>query len=694
MKRRRYVIGILLCVTALLQAQNSVKSFDEFFVAGMNKIDGVFPVYVAEKEIYLEIPEKYIGREIEISGQIDRGFDLLNRPVDGLGVVRIVSPDKGTICFQKPFYTERILDEKSAYRQSFSLSNIQPAGKSYPVVAYSKEQGAIIRITDYLMTADDWFSYNYSFIRSLVPEMSSIMKVHPFEEGVSFTVRRYHGAEAERYMLSSSIVMLPEGSMPLEVTCAVRLLPLKRDRIRLADYRIPYQTLNFKDYSQNPYCMVEDSLILRWDMSQPLTFYVDTLFPKEYFQAVKKGVEAWNTAFHKAGIYDALQVKYADWKIIPAEQRAFISYDLRMPGIKSDFICHPRTGEILSCHLNIGHGFLKNRLDDYLLSCGASDPRILADRYSKEVEKELLQNEITEEIGCLLGLRRSLSKSSCGKILKVGDDDCQAIYFGYHPFKGDKNCYDEREKLRQWIDHHLPDHIRLFQPSGEEKSSFSEDYAIKISDLQTVVSRLDKIVYKGKKNDKGSSLTDIYRKAIRLYGSYLMEMAKVVGSSQSADAQRQAMLDLDSYLFHPVKKMECVYVKENLLETRNNLLYPELVKLFKQLLSIKTISALRLQALQSDRKVYDDIDFFQDLYKGLFNDFDSLTTVSYEQMDIQLICLEAWLEIIQKNAEHNSTVKRLKDELYSLYDRLEKLSTTHSQVEVRDMYTLLMKRIK
>ena len=48
------MIGILLCVTVLLQAQDSVKSFDEFFVAGMDKIDGVFPVYVAEKEIYLE----------------------------------------------------------------------------------------------------------------------------------------------------------------------------------------------------------------------------------------------------------------------------------------------------------------------------------------------------------------------------------------------------------------------------------------------------------------------------------------------------------------------------------------------------------------------------------------------------------------------------------------------------------------
>lgn len=697
MKGRKYVIFILFSVTALLQAQNFIKPFDDFFVTGMHKTDGVFPVYVAEKEVYLEIPEKYIGREIEVNGQIDRGFDLLNRPVDALGVVRIVSPDASTICFQKPFYAERILDEKSVYQHSFSLSNVPPVGKNYPVVAYSKERGAIIRITDHLMNGNDWFSYNnYGSIRSLTPELSEVTKIHPFKEGVSFTIRRYHGAESERYMFSSSTVILPAGSMPLEVTCVIRLLPRKKDQIRLADHRIPYQTLSFKDYSQHPYSMVEDSLILRWDMSQALTFYVDTLFPKEYFQAVKEGVSAWNAAFRKAGIPDALQVVYASKKIIPAEQRAFISYDLKMPGIKSALTYHPRSGEILSCRLNIGHGFLKGRLDDYLLRCGASDSRILADRYSKEVERELLQNEITKEIGPLLGLRRSLSDSLCGMTLKVGDDDCRAVYFGYHSFKGCANCYDEREKIRQWLDHNLPDRLRSFRSSEEEKlgSGFSKDYAIKISNLQTVVSQLDKIVYKGGKEDRGSALIDIYRKAIRLYGSYLVEIAQVIGSSQPGEVQRQAMFDLDNYLFHPAKKMECAYVKENLLEVRNNLLYPHLVKLFKQLLSVKTISALRLQGLQSDRKGYDDIDFFRDLYKGLFNGFDPSSAVSYEQMDIQLICLEAWLDVIQEDVKDNSIAKRLKGELYRLYDRLEKLSAMHPQREVRDMYALLMGRMR
>ena len=169
--------------------------------------------------------------------------------------------------------------------------------------------------------------------------------------------------------------------------------------------------------------------------------------------------------------------------------------------------------------------------------------------------------------------------------------------------------------------------------------------------------------------------------AVQNYGSVLQALA-----TQKLLERHGCEVRIINYIRENVKY-------ENLLETRNNLLYPELAKLFKQLLSVKTISALRLQALQSDRKGYDDIDFFRDLYKGLFNGFDPQSAVSYEQMDIQLICLEAWLDIMQEATEHNSIKKRLTNELHSLHDRLEELSTTHSQREVRDMYILLLRRM-
>ena len=520
------------------------------------------------------------------------------------------------------------------------------------------------------MNGDEWFSYQHSFIRSLVPALSEVVRIHPFDEGVSFTVKRYHGVEAERYVYSSSAIMLPDGSMPLEVTCVLRLLPQKKDRIRLADNRIPYRTLHFKDYSQDPYCMVEDSLILRWDLSKPLTFYVDTLFPQEYFKAVKSGVEAWNGAFRKAGLrHPVLQVKYADRRVVSAEQSAFISYDLRMPGVKSSLTHHPRTGEILSCRLNIGHGFMKGLLDNYLLTCGATDSRIRTDRYSKEVAKELLQNEVTKEVGHLLGLSEVRSKAVCNGPLKVGEEDERAIYFGYVPLKGTGNCYDEREKLRRW----LGDFHAVERP---------EDYAVKIVHLQTVLSQLDKIVYKEKAARKSSSLRELYRKAIQLYASYLAGIAENIREGQPAEVQHQAMMNLDKYLFHPTLEMECDYVKANLLENRNDLLYPEVRKLFKRLLQKNYI-----------RCGYPE--FFQDLYKGLFNGFNSELTISYAQLDIQLLCLEAWLDVVRgASGEHKYATGCLENELHGLYGKLKELSVTHSQMEVRELYLLFLQRIE
>ena len=53
MKNKRVLFFILLCVGAFVQAQETVRPFEEFFVEGMKKIDGVFPVYVADGEVYL-----------------------------------------------------------------------------------------------------------------------------------------------------------------------------------------------------------------------------------------------------------------------------------------------------------------------------------------------------------------------------------------------------------------------------------------------------------------------------------------------------------------------------------------------------------------------------------------------------------------------------------------------------------------
>ena len=88
------------------------KPFAEFFSENMKKTDGAFPVYQEGNRVYMEFPRKWNGREIEVSGQIDRGFGMINRSVKSLGVVRLVIPDSMSVEFLQPFYAERIMDRK------------------------------------------------------------------------------------------------------------------------------------------------------------------------------------------------------------------------------------------------------------------------------------------------------------------------------------------------------------------------------------------------------------------------------------------------------------------------------------------------------------------------------------------------------------------------------------------------------
>ena len=61
--------------------------FDEFFHGTMKKQEGILSVYQDSARVYLEIPRKLLGREIEIRAQINKGFDMVARPLESVGVV-------------------------------------------------------------------------------------------------------------------------------------------------------------------------------------------------------------------------------------------------------------------------------------------------------------------------------------------------------------------------------------------------------------------------------------------------------------------------------------------------------------------------------------------------------------------------------------------------------------------------------
>lgn len=396
------------------------KPFAEFFSENMKKTDGTFPVYQEGNRVYMEFPRKWNGREIEVSGQIDRGFGMINRSVKSLGVVRLAIPDSMSVEFLQPFYAERIMDRKSTYWDAFRASNVPVAGVEYPAVAISKVGNPIIDITDVVKGEIEWVSYSqYSEVRSLDPDMSRLNSVQTFlpvkgnvpdREGVELKLVRYHEAESEQYAYNSMAIILPNGSKPLYLSICIRLLPEEDMPIRLATEGLDIQTIHFKDYSQNPYTVVDDSLVMRLHPNNACTVYVDSLVPNSYKAALQKGILSWNESLAKAKVKLRIHLNSIKPGIDAASVPFLVSYDMGKAGISSQKTVHPRTGEILSFRMNIGHDF------------------------KKPLSPVELQKLIHQEFGQVLGLS------------KVSDDAAQLKALSYlYSTQKSRQVYQDRE---------------------------------------------------------------------------------------------------------------------------------------------------------------------------------------------------------------------------------------------------------
>lgn len=397
-----------------------LKPFAEFFSENMKKTDGTFPVYQEGNRVYMEFPRKWNGREIEVSGQIDRGFGMINRSVKSLGVVRLSIPDSMSVEFLQPFYAERIMDRKSTYWDAFRASNVPVAGVEYPAVAISKVGNPIIDITDVVKGEKEWVSYSqYPDVRSLDPDMSRLNSVQTFlpvkgnvpdREGVELKLVRYHEAESEQYAYNSMAIILPNGSKPLYLSICIRLLPKEDMPIRLAAEGLDIQTIHFKDYSQNPYTVVDDSLVMRLHPNNACTVYVDSLVPNSYKAALQKGILSWNESLAKAKVKLRIHLNSIKSGIDAASVPFLVSYDMGKVGVSSQKTVLPRTGEILSFRMNIGHDF------------------------KKPLSPVELQKLIHQEFGQVLGLS------------KVSDDAAQLKALSYlYSAQKSRQVYQDRE---------------------------------------------------------------------------------------------------------------------------------------------------------------------------------------------------------------------------------------------------------
>lgn len=402
----------------ILLKTNGLKPYREIITANAASWHSFVSVHKADNRYLLEIPDALMGRELMTVNRITRGpadfrsKDLFYGYAGDMAGYYMFHFEKGEgnrVFIRVKTYKERAGDSSAnGLAKSLLRNNAEPLVQSFAVKTTNDSlHTTVIDITDYLAQDNPLFSFDPAVktaagLGPVAADRSFIDSVEASAQQVTFSFVRTYNKPVSKgsatmapvtFELSSMLICLPEVPMPA----------------RTSDRRTGFQEITYIDFDKNPLGVANKGNILRWRItaSQPVTFYIDSLFPAKWVPAVKAGILAWNGAFEKAGFKEAIRVVVGG-AAVPGVQ---VVFKPGAAGQQDALIADPRSGEIIAAQLSFYLGTLDELYKRYLVQAGALDKAARRPSLDDATMSLLVQAWVTQQTGRLLGLRPNAGAS-------------------------------------------------------------------------------------------------------------------------------------------------------------------------------------------------------------------------------------------------------------------------------------------
>jgi hypothetical protein len=317
-------------------------------------------LWVRKKDarVLAELPASLAGRQFLLAAAVASGETYAGLPRGGiLGYWRAY--DK-RVAFIEPFLGVRSTgdpESQSSVRRLFTDRVVLEA----PVLTVGPQGGPVIELSALLIANLAKFFGPEEKVAS--PALASLktLKAFPRNLELAFELPVADG-RLKTFHYSLSSLEDDAGYQP-----------------RLADQRVGYFTTGFDDFGRFSEDGVRVRYVNRWRLAKrdpklklspplrPIVFHVEHTTPVRYRPWVKKGILAWNEAFEKVGIRDAIEVEQQD--AVTGEHMEKDPEDVRFNFVRwlsndvataiGPIRVHPRTGEILDADIILTDGWIR-----------------------------------------------------------------------------------------------------------------------------------------------------------------------------------------------------------------------------------------------------------------------------------------------------------------------------------------------
>ncbi|HET6575830.1 MAG TPA: zinc-dependent metalloprotease [Fimbriiglobus sp.] len=432
--------------------RDALKKYDDVITKDAKTQPGVFAVHTIDDKVYFEVPADKLGKLMMFRAEVARGPSgtSFNGMALGTKFVRFERHENKLQVIEAAFDKRSRADTRAAVEASAT----EPIIASFRIEAEGKDRSAVITATNLIMqdSLDVGAKRAGGFGGMIDSERSYLQEIKAFPTNIEaralLTLRGGGGGRS----FGSDGPSQPSfgGSMrtsTVVVHYSLFALPDEPMTPRFFDPRVGYFTEGYADYSSPKTWVTEKELIARFRLEKkdpkaevsepvkPITFYLSPEIPEKYREAMKKGVEAWQPAFEKAGFKNAIVCKdppsrTEDPNWDPEDARYSVIRWVAEPvaNAMGPHVHDPRSGEIISAHVIVWHDILKIVQLWYFVQCSAVDERARKLPLPDDLTCDLIRYVTTHEVGHTLGLRHNHRASQAYSIEDLRDPEFAAKY--------------------------------------------------------------------------------------------------------------------------------------------------------------------------------------------------------------------------------------------------------------------------
>lgn len=506
------------------KANGKIKSFDKIIKPEAQIQEGLFTVYQQEEEVYFQIPDSLMERDMLMSSRIAQVSDpskaFAGEMRRGPILIKFRKDDKN-IYIMKEVLNYELDGDDNSMEEAFNRNSILPVYAFFPIKAIGRDgQSSVINVTDF-------FSKEIPIITpfqskgkpgTLDTKISSVSRVQVFENNIEIQANLNYTTKTSpfRALVNRSILLLPKEPM----------MP------RFYDRRMNYFANGRKIFNDDGDVSQSVEYINRYrvepkpedrdryfngelvEPAKPIIVYVDNGLPDRWRPYVKMGIEDWQKAFEAIGFKNAVIAKDfpQDSSFNPDDlQNTCFRYvtNSTINAMGPRWV-DPRSGEIIKGDIIWYHNVIQKLHDWRLVQCAAVEEGARERVFSDELMGRLIRYAASHEMGHVLGFQHnmrasysypvdSLRSSSFTQkygttpsimdyarfnyIAQPGDEgveltppaigvfDYHAIKWGYQPLEDIQDPADEYATLNQW----------LLEKSDDPMYRFTPQFAIGIS---------------------------------------------------------------------------------------------------------------------------------------------------------------------------------------------------------------------